>query len=42
MHFAVNRHTIWPLAAVALMSGGSVRAAQCYDLSKGERNLRAA
>lgn len=36
MHFAFNRRTAWPLAAVALLSAGSVRAAQCYDLGKGE------
>ncbi|HXA39908.1 MAG TPA: hypothetical protein VNW53_12980 [Phenylobacterium sp.] len=36
MHFAVIRHMMWSLVAVALASGASAHAAQCYDVSKGE------
>ena len=36
MQLAPNRLLAWSLAAAALVSAGSVHAADCYNLSKGE------
>jgi hypothetical protein len=36
MCFSTRGYALWPLAAAAIISGGSAQAAQCYDVSKGE------